>query len=266
MPELPEVEITRQNLASWSAGRRILEVQLFAGSPPGADSLLLSKGREFGPIGRKGKLIVGALSGGLGLLVHLGMTGKLLRRTAKEPEPPYPRASLLLDDASRLFFSDPRRFGKIRAGPLPSLLQEFSRLGPDPLVDELDEEGLSRAISGSRSPVKVALMDQARLAGLGNIQAAEALFRAKIDPRRPANLLKAAELSALLSGIKESIRETLEKESGPELSYVEEPGAENPFLVYGRQGEPCPRCKTPISRLVQAGRSTFYCPSCQRPR
>jgi formamidopyrimidine-DNA glycosylase len=123
---------------------------------------------------------------------------------------------------------------------------------------------LQARLARRKKSIKETLLDQKVLAGVGNIQAAEALWRAKIHPERRADTLTTAETRALADGIVGSIRDTLAREDGPEITYVEEAGAENPFDVYGKQGQPCPRCGTTLVRLVQGGRSTVYCPKCQK--
>jgi formamidopyrimidine-DNA glycosylase len=144
-------------------------------------------------------------------------------------------------------------------------VEELAALGPDPLEVGIDRQRLAEALLRSRLPVKVRIMDQAILPGVGNIQASEALFRARVDPRRAAKGLVLREVKAIADAVLASIEESIAREEGPEITYVEEPGAANPFLVYGREGERCPRCRrAAIARVVQAQRSTFFCPRCQR--
>jgi formamidopyrimidine-DNA glycosylase len=141
---------------------------------------------------------------------------------------------------------------------------EVAALGPDPLERGIDPERLREALGRSRVPVKVRIMDQAILPGVGNIYASEACFRARIDPRRRASTLSAREVKALGGAVIAAMRDGIAEQEGPEIAYVEE-GGENPFLVYAREGERCPRCRRArIARVVQAQRSTFYCPRCQR--
>jgi formamidopyrimidine-DNA glycosylase len=166
-----------------------------------------------------------------------------------------------------LHFSDLRLFGRLRAVPGARFdgVPEVAALGPDPLETGIDPERLHAALSRSRLPVKVRIMDQAILPGVGNIYASEALFRARIDPRRKSSTLSRKETGALAGAILEAMREGIARQEGPEITYVEEPGSENPFLVYAREGERCPRCRrAKIARVVQAQRSTFFCPRCQR--
>ncbi len=276
MPELPEVEIAARNLRRWTAGRRIERIEadpraryVFRPSTPVALARAL-RGARFGEIRRTGKQLMIALEkrgGPVGLLAHLGMTGKWLRRRAGDPPTRFSRARFALDDGSVLHFDDLRLFGRLRVVPGARFAEipEVAALGRDPLESGVDAATLHAALARSRLPVKVRIMDQALLPGVGNILASEALFRARIDPRRRSDSLSAREARALAAGIVESVREAIAREEGPEITYVEEPGSENPFLVYAREGERCPRCRRArIARIVQAQRSTFFCPRCQR--
>ncbi|BDG09460.1 bifunctional DNA-formamidopyrimidine glycosylase/DNA-(apurinic or apyrimidinic site) lyase [Anaeromyxobacter paludicola] len=278
MPELPEVEIAARNLRRWTRGRRIEAVEtdpraarVFRPGAPEAFAAALA-GRRITRVDRHGKQLLltldaAAKAGPLGVLAHLGMTGKWLRRRPGEEPPSHSRARLRLDTGAVLHFRDPRLFGRLRLVPGARFdaVPELSALGPDPLRDGVDPAALGAALSRSRRPVKVALLDQSLLAGVGNIYASEALFRARIDPRRAARDLTPAEVRRLAGAVVAAMEESLRRQEGPEITYVEEPGAENPFLVYGKAGEPCPRCRRArIVRAVQAQRSTFYCPRCQR--
>lgn len=276
MPELPEVEIAARNLRAWTRGRRIERVEaspatryVFRPSSPAVFGRAVA-GSRFGGIRRIGKQLLVSLErdgAPLGVLAHLGMTGKWLRRRSDEPPTRFSRARFHLDDGAVLHFDDLRLFGRLRVVPGARFeeVPEIAALGPDPLEQGIDVERLRAALGRSRLPVKVRIMDQALLPGVGNIQASEAVFRARVDPRRPASALSAREAGALARAILESVREAIAREEGPEISYVEEPGAENPFLVYGKEGERCPRCRRDrIQRVVQAQRSTFFCARCQR--
>ena len=276
MPELPEVESAARNLGRWAAGRRIEAVEaepgarrIFRPESPRAFAAALAGARIAG-VGRKGKqLLVTLETGGgpLGLLSHLGMTGKWGRRRDGEEGPRHSRARLRLDDGATLHYDDPRLFGRLRLvpGACFATVPEVAALGPDPLADGVDPARLGAALSRSRRPVKVLLLDQGLLAGVGNIQASESLFRARVDPRRRASSLSRAEVRRLAAAIETSVRLAIEEEDSPEIAYVEEPGAPNAFRVYAREGERCPRCRrSRIRRIVQAQRSTFYCPRCQR--
>jgi formamidopyrimidine-DNA glycosylase len=195
------------------------------------------------------------------------MTGKWLRRAEGDPPTRFSRARFHLDGGAVLHFDDLRLFGRLRVVPAARFeeVPEVAALGPDPLERGIEPERLGAALARSRLPVKVRIMDQALLPGVGNIQASEALFRARVDPRRKGASLSGREVKALAAAVLASIRESIAQQDGPELAYVEEPGAENPFRVYGREGERCPRCRRArIVRAVQAQRSTFFCPRCQR--
>lgn len=267
MPELPEVELARRQLSRWLAGRAVVRAEadktriLRGGDQQRFERL---KGR-LERAERKGKYLLLSFDHGEGLLAHLGMTGKFLRRPAGEAVP-WSRARLFLDDGAVVHYRDPRMFGQIVAAPAAQLrsLKAVSKLGIDPLAEGLTVAQLQEAIGDSRQALKVALMDQTRITGLGNIHAAEALFRARLHPSRAPRSLEAREWRALHKGIHATIAFALRAEDDEdEISYVEEPGAKNPFLIYGRAGTPCRRCRTIVKSFVQAGRTTHYCPSCQ---
>jgi formamidopyrimidine-DNA glycosylase len=274
VPELPEVEIAARNLRAWAAGRVIESVQaeataryVFRPATPRRFAEGVS-GHRFESVRRVGKQLLIALEGPggpLGVLAHLGMTGKWLRRARGEPAPEYVKARFLLDDGHVLHFRDPRLFGRLRLVPGARFeeVPEVAELGPDPLEQGIEVGRLAAALARRRGPLKVTLMDQAILPGVGNIQASEACFRAKLDPRRRSNALAAEEVERIAAAVLESLRDSIARQEGPEIEYVEE-GGENPFLVYAREGERCPRCRrADIRRLVQGQRSTFYCPRCQ---
>lgn len=275
MPELPEVEIAARNLRRWTQGRRLDRIEpdpkaryVFRPSSPAAFARAL-EGARFGEIRRIGKQLLVAMERAgapVGLLAHLGMTGKWVRREGDGDRPRFSRARFHLDDGAVLHFDDLRLFGRLRVVPGARFeeVPEIAELGPDPLERGIDVDRLAERLGRSRLPVKVRIMDQAILPGVGNIQASEALFRARLDPRRPSSSLSRAEVKRLADAILASVRESIAREEGPEITYVEEPGAENPFLVYAREGERCPRCRRgTIARFVQAQRSTFFCPRCQ---
>jgi formamidopyrimidine-DNA glycosylase len=278
LPELPEVEIAARNLRRWTAGRRIVRIDpdpkaryVFRPSTPAAFARAL-EGARFGAIRRIGKQLLVSLERDgepVGLLAHLGMTGKWVRREGDRDPPRFSRARFGLDDGGTLHFDDLRLFGRLRVVPGARFeeLPEIAALGPDPLEEGIDVDRLAEGLARSRLAVKVRILDQAILPGVGNIQASESLFRARIDPRRPSRTLARGEVERLAAAVLESVKESIAREEGPEITYVEEPGAENPFLVYGREGERCPRCRRArIVRVVQAQRSTFACPRCQRAR
>jgi formamidopyrimidine-DNA glycosylase len=274
MPELPEVEIAARNLRAWTRDRTIVSADgaataryVFRPSTPAAFARAVT-GARIGEIRRVGKHLLVALEkdgAPLGVLAHLGMTGKWLRRAEGDPPTRFSRARLHLDDGTVLHFDDLRLFGRLRivAGARFDEVPEVGALGKDPLEHGLDAAALGEALGRSKLPVKVRIMDQAVLAGVGNIYASEACFRAKVDPRRRGPSLSRAEVTRLARAIVTALKDGIARQEGPEITYVEE-GGENPFLVYGKEGERCPRCrKAAIRRVVQAQRSTFFCPECQ---
>jgi formamidopyrimidine-DNA glycosylase len=289
MPELPEVEVAARNLRRWTAGRRIVSVRPAAAArrifrvdserAASARALAVLVGARFGEIRRIGKNLLVTLdgrSGPIGVWSHLGMTGKWSRRSSGEAAPRFSRLAIELDDRSQLHYVDLRLFGRFRVVPAARFdeVAELRALGPDPLADGIDAAALHARLARSKLPIKIAMLDQRLFAGVGNIQANEALFRAGIDPRRPARALSRREVAALGAAVLASIRFTLDSFAktgadggAADIGYVEE-GADNPFLVYDRAGAPCPKARRSkahptILRIVQGGRSTFYCPRCQ---
>jgi formamidopyrimidine-DNA glycosylase len=269
MPELPEVEFARRSLVKWTDGRQVVRTEADPKARTFRNSRIADVEALTGRLvraERRGKFLMLTFDDGRGAVAHLGMTGKFIKRAAGDAAK-WSRARFVLDSGEVIHFQDPRLFGLIEPVPVDELAthQSVAKLGVDPLVDGLTVGQLREALAGSKQELKVALMDQERIAGLGNIHAAEALFRAKLHPARKPDTLTPAELSALTKAIHEGIAFALEVEDGgDEIEYVEEPGAKNPFLVYGRAGEPCSRCRTAIEQFTQGGRSTFFCPSCQR--
>ena len=286
MPELPEVEVAARNLRRWAVGRKLRAVHADRGAarilrPASARGLAALAGARLEEVRRRGKNLLLTLTtpkgGPVGVWSHLGMTGKWLRRRARAPAPRFARVRIDLDDGTSLHYADLRLFGRFRVVPGARFeaLPEIEALGPDPLDDGIDVGRLATRLARTRLPIKVAIMDQALLPGIGNIQASEGLFRASIDPRRPARSLSRAELARVARGLLDSIRFTLKTfaRSGADgadadIDYVEERKTPNPFLVYGRAGERCPRAKRgqktgTITRIVQAQRATFFCPRCQ---
>jgi formamidopyrimidine-DNA glycosylase len=276
MPEGPEVEFAARSLRRWAEGRRVLAVEVDPRAkrvfrPGGPKAFAASvTGARVEEIRRVGKhLLLSLVRSGapVGVLAHLGMTGKWLRQADGAEAPSHSRARLRLDDGAVLHFRDPRLFGRLRLVPGARFdeVPELAALGPDPITDGVDPARLAALLGRSRLPVKVRIMDQAVLPGVGNIYASEALFRARIDPRRPARSLALLEVRRVGKAVVGVLRESVAREAGEEIAYVEEPGSENPFRVYARAGERCPRCRGhTLARVVQAGRSTFFCPGCQR--
>jgi formamidopyrimidine-DNA glycosylase len=202
---------------------------------------------------------------------HLGMTGKWLRRNPGESPPRFSRAVLTLDDGVALHFCDQRRFGTLEAlsHEERTTRASLASLGPDLLARGLSPKVFADRLLGRKVAIKPLLLDQTCVAGVGNIQASEGLFRARLDPRLTADQLGRTNLGPLLKALRESCKATLAAfdgaaKQGREITYVEEAPGANPFLVYGREGHPCPRCGAALVRFAQGGRSTFYCPPCQK--
>jgi formamidopyrimidine-DNA glycosylase len=269
MPELPEVEHAAVMLRRWLGGQAIVraeagEAQIFRGGDRRAFARSLP-GRTLDRVERKGKVLLLYFDGDVGVLSHLGMTGRWVRCEAGEARPPHSHARIMLSDGIVLHYADPRQFGRIAVhrGSELAGLPEVRALGPDPLVDGIDVGALHEKLARTGRAVKVALMDQAVLAGVGNIYATEALFRAKVHPARAARSLGRREVGRIARGIEEAFGEAL-KEVGGEMPYLWE-GAhvENRFLVYDRAGEACPRCRREIEAMTIGGRTSAFCPRCQ---
>ncbi len=267
MPELPEVEFAKRSLEKWFEGRKLVRTEAESGARTFRDcdlGIFKALKGELAGIERKGKYLMVRFSSKLGFVGHLGMTGKFLKRAPGE-EVKWSRARFILDDGEVIHFQDMRMFGRIDAVPAAELegRPAVAKLGLDPLRDGISVEQLQAAFNGTNQELKIALMDQERVAGLGNIHAAEALFRAKIHPERTPATLSPADWKALVKGIQATIAFALEVEGdGDEIQYVEE-GAPNPFLIYGRAGTPCRKCKTIVESFTQGGRTTHFCPTCQ---
>ena len=265
MPELPEVEITRQNLVRWFRGHRVKRAE--------ADDTRAFRGARWKDfqalhgrllhLERRGKYLLFSFEADQGLLAHLGMSGRFVRRPP-DAEVPYSRARFHLESGDVLHFADARLLGRMETCAASRLheLAPVKALGRDPLVDGLTPAQLREAVGRSRQELKVALMDQGRLAGLGNIHAAEALYRARIHPGRQPGSLSPAEWKRLAHGVRAALDFALEEQQGEEPRYLKD-GAHNGFLIYGRAGEACARCGTTVRSSTQGGRTTHYCPTCQ---
>jgi len=278
MPELPEVETIRRQLAPHLEGRRVERVEVLDArwSEPAAPIELADavEGREVLSVGRRGKYFDVELDGEVHLVMHLRMTGNLLFIPAGTAgEQPYVRVRLGLDDGSTVLFADPRRFGTGLALLGDDARDEYfsTRLGVEPLSADFTPEALQALAKGRRSPVKAFLLSQERIAGVGNIYADEALFRARIHPLRPVGTLRRAQVEALHAAVVESLEAGIDARGASIDDFRHTDGArgsfQDRFLVHRREGEPCPRCGTTIVKLRAAGRGTYICPKCQpKPR
>ena len=280
MPELPEVETVMRGLEAHLLGRRIESVtvgrpDLRRALPEGLATRLA--GRRIESFRRRGKYILMRVSGGESLLIHLGMSGRMVLRQAAAAEPParHEHVVLTAEGGWRLGFVDPRRFGLLDL--LPTAAEDahplLAGLGPEPLSPAFTAAALTAALEGKRTAIKAALLDQRVLAGLGNIYVSEALFRAGISPRRMAGTISRQRAARLVEAVRATLTAAIAAGGSSLRDYVQPDGAlgyfQHQWKVYGREGEACERCPGPpachgIRRLVQAGRSTFYCPRTQR--
>ena len=272
MPELPEVETVRRGLATVWEGRRFAAVLCrrpnlrVPFSPHFAERLT---GGLIASVARRAKYLLVHMEGGLVMLAHLGMSGRMVIGPAHRNEPPGPHdhVEFTTDDGTGVTFTDPRRFGlmilceahEFASHPL------LADLGPEPLEDDFTAEVLGQALTGRASPIKTALLDQKLVAGLGNIYVCESLFRAGISPLRPAGSITTLELERLVPAIKTILTEAVAAGGSTLRDHVRPDGElgyfQHTFAVYGRTGEPCPGCDcgNGVQRLIQGGRSTFFC-------
>jgi formamidopyrimidine-DNA glycosylase len=275
MPELPEVETIRRQLAPHLTGRVLTAVEVLdprwsAPRPPGEVAAGLT-GRAVLGLARAGKYLIWELSGDRHLLMHLRMTGTLLFDPPGDP--PHTRVRVALSDGHRLVYLDARRFGTghLLGSSQARALYLGSRLGPEPLTPQFTTAYLRTAARGRAAPVKAFVLDQRRIAGVGNIYADEALFRAGIHPLLAAGSLRLAQLAALREGIEEALAAGIEAKGATIDDFRHLDGAhgsfQDRFLVHLREGQPCLRCGTPVRKLVVGGRGTYVCERCQpRPR
>jgi formamidopyrimidine-DNA glycosylase len=271
MPELPEVETIRRDLTPRVVGRRFTAVEVMPGAekvvvlPSPAEFCRALPGLRIEDVERRGKYLLFPLSDGRHLIVHLRMTGALIHRSVGAPADGYLRVRLALDDKTELRYTDLRKLGMMWLVVDPTLV--VGKLGPDAL-EALQPTTLRSLLEGRRAPVKAVLMDQARLAGLGNIYADEALFLAGVRPTRPAGSLTGAEVERLHRAVGEVLRDAMGHRGSSFRDYVDGEGQEGMHQlhvrVYRRSGEPCCVCGTAIERIKLSGRSSHFCPHCQR--
>ena len=273
MPELPEVETIRSRLEPHLTGRCFEAVEILdprLTRPEESDAVAASlEGERVRVLLRRGKYLVVCFESGRHLLVHLRMTGGLFHTSAGPlGADPYRRAVVRLDDGSDVAYRDVRRFGTwnlLEPGELDDYLR--ARIGPEPLGSGFSAHVLRTGFAGRRASVKAALLDQRVAAGVGNIYADEALWRARVHPLRPAAGLAPEEITRLHRALRKALRLGIARQGATLRDYAGpsgEPGRmQEEFKVYGREGEPCERCGTPIEKTRVAGRGTWYCPSCQ---
>lgn len=279
MPELPEVETVRRQLAPHLTGRRIAHVRVLDprwSEPAPADQVQDAvTGRLIESVDRRGKYLTLALEDEIYLVMHLRMTGNLLfvGPADQDEDPRHLRVRFDLDDGNRVLFTDQRRFGTGVVVAGHGVLQDYfdARLGVEPLSAEFTPEALRELAHGRRAPVKAFLLSQERIAGVGNIYADEALFRSRIHPLRPVGTLRRPKLAALRDAVVESLQEGIDAKGATIDDFRNADGAygsfQDRFLVHLREGQPCVRCGTTIRKIRAAGRGTYFCPKCQpRPR
>jgi formamidopyrimidine-DNA glycosylase len=274
VPELPEVEVLRLSLLPHLLGDRIVRVEVRnpAMREP-IDPRALARatvGRKVLGLRRRSKYLLVDLEKGSTLVVHLGMSGRLTTVPEAEPLEPHEHVAFFLASGRRLRLRDPRRFGLVFAAPTAGLEDDphFVHLGVEPLEEGFGGEVLAHAAAGRRGPVKAFLMDGRIVVGLGNIYATEALFRARIHPERSVGRISRERWDRLAARSVEVLSAAITQGGTTLNDFADGDGQSGYFQVslgvYGREGEPCPVCARPIRRIVQAGRSTFYCPGCQR--
>jgi formamidopyrimidine-DNA glycosylase len=273
VPELPEVETVRSMLEPMLVGRRLDEVEIpdervTRPFDPASVAAEL-EGEVVAAVGRRGKYLVVRFESGRALLVHLRMTGSFRRLENDADETAHVRAVLTLDDGTRVGYRDVRRFGTWLVVE-PHQLDEYlgTRLGAEPLGRGFGPAALAARLANRRAPVKAAILDQRTVAGLGNIYADEALWRARIHPLRPAGELDRDEVRRLHAAVRRALEIGIARQGASLRDYAQPDGRRGSmqleFRVYGRGGEPCPRCGTPIEKTRVGGRGTWYCPNCQR--
>jgi formamidopyrimidine-DNA glycosylase len=275
VPELPEVETIRRGLAPRVEGRVLerFEVADARWCEPLAAAELEDavRGRRVERLGRRGKYLVAHLEDDVHLIMHLRMTGTVLYDA--DPALGHVRVRIGLDDGHTLVWVDPRRFGTGQLALGGDALDAFmaERLGAEPLTDAFTPAYLRAAAKGRRAPIKAFLLDQRRIAGVGNIYADEALFRAHIHPLRETGRLKGPQLDALHGAVNDALAAGIEAKGASIDDYRDPDGVQGSFqdrfLVHLRAGEPCPRCGNVVVKMVAAGRGTYVCEKCQpRPR
>lgn len=282
MPELPEVETVRRGLAPVLEGRRVLAAEarrpdLRWPLPPRLAERLT--GARVEALERRSKYLLARLDQGETLLLHLGMTGRLLVSGAMVGAFHHPLAApgkhdhvvLDMEGGARVVFNDARRFGALDLWPTATIAAHplLAALGPEPLGPDFDADRLMARLAGRFAPVKAVLLDQKAVAGLGNIYVCEALWRARISPLRLAGEVTAAETARLVAAIRETLMDAIAAGGSSLRDYRQADGElgyfQHAFAVYGREGLPClrPGCGGEIRRAVQSGRSSFFCPVCQ---
>jgi formamidopyrimidine-DNA glycosylase len=287
MPELPEVETVCRQLEPELEGRRVERLEVldprWCRPVPPAELEAAVSGRTIEGLGRRGKYLLLGLDGGQTLVMHLRMTGNLVLVEGEDKLDPsegmrlyegerstserHLRARFRLDDGRELWFTDPRRFGEAFLIDDQGLAERFEKLGVEPFSDEFTASALGEIAAGRTVPLKSFLLDQSGVAGVGNIYADEALFRARLHPLSPAGSMKAEHHAALRDAVVAALEAGIDGGGASIDDYRDGRGEkgrmQDEFLVHTREGELCPRCDGTIERIVVSGRSTYFCPACQ---
>jgi formamidopyrimidine-DNA glycosylase len=274
MPELPEAETMRRHLQNLVIGQTISCVDVLREGSlqgQGIEEFRRSvEGRTIISVERRGKALILGLDEGVNMIFRLGMSGRLIYQREEAEKGAHARILFHLKEGGRLIFEDLRAFGRVRALPLNLTWEEanFKRMGIEPLGKELTPERLKQLLGKSRMQIKVALLDQSKVCGIGNIYASEILHRCRIHPSRSPGSLRAKEWEELASAIKAILKEAIEAGGSSISDYLKPDGSKGAFQnhlqVYGRGDKPCFRCGNKIVRIKQGGRSSFYCPNCQK--
>jgi formamidopyrimidine-DNA glycosylase len=282
MPELPEVETIRLQLKKYFVGHKVTSIDIKNPKifPEGSEKLIGAKVKN---IRRFGKVLVFDFDNGQSIITHIKLTGQYIYRGPNLQGPPalsekvsdglggkHTHVIFHLDRGGALYYNDMRRFGYIKVVPTAQVetFGFIKNMGPEP-YSGLTEEKFTKILSGSKRPVKVVIMDQAKMGGVGNIYANDALWLSQIDPKRPANSLSAQEQKGLYDAIHEVLKNGMKYGGASELSFVTPNGTEGQYqahtLAYGRAGELCPRCKKEkFRKIALGGRGTYFCPHCQK--
>lgn len=270
MPELPEVETVKNQIAPPVLGRTITDVTLlWEGQVRGQSPEEFKKraiGQKITAIERHGKYLLLSLASGDTLVIHLKMSGSLILGQNDNEPPKYTRAIIHLDSGQNVFFRDPRKFGVLKI--IKNTAEIDAKLGPEPLEKSFTLKVFTARLVKHAAPIKAVLLDQKFMAGVGNMYADEALYASRIDPRRAANSLTKAEIKRLFEAIRDTLREGIKYGGASIVTYYHPDGttgtAHQHFKVAHGQNKTCPVCGGPVKRIVVRGRGTYYCPKCQK--
>ncbi len=273
MPELPEVEVICRGVEPHVVGRWVAAISSSGRKMrlplPRKGLQQLVKGHCFTGVERRAKYLLFYLDSGAVMVIHLGMTGRLGLFPKESATVPHDHLRLLLDNDTELRFNDARRFGSVQLFAAGAQLDNFlAPLGPEPFSRDFSAAYLQQKAAGRSQPVKNFLMDGRVVVGIGNIYASEILFAAKIDPHSAVNRIKTAAWQKIVRESRRILNRAIEQGGTSIINFVQFSGRrgyfQNELLVYGREDQPCPRCRRPLERNVMAGRATFFCRYCQR--